>query len=126
MDIFLKPRRQEVIRMGKNEYIGFCLGDKVRIDEKEETFGGGGANVAVGLSRFGISTAVLGKIGDDESGEKILANLQNEGVSREYLQVEKKGKAVFLSFSRHLPGKERFFSLLVRMIFFVISMKAFL
>jgi sugar/nucleoside kinase (ribokinase family) len=51
--------------------------------------------VAVGLSRFGISTAVLGKIGDDESGEKILANLQNEGVSREYLQVEKKGESGF-------------------------------
>lgn len=94
-DIFLKPRRQEIIRMGKNEYIGFCLGDKVRIDAKEETFGGGGANVAVGLSRFGVHTAVLGKIGDDDAGEKIIKNLEKEGVSPDFLQIEKNGESGF-------------------------------
>jgi len=94
-DIFLRPKRQEILKHDGDEYISFRLGDKVRIQEKEETFGGGGANVAVGLSRFGVQTAVLGKIADDDSGTKILKNLHREKVNDQYVQVEKGGESGF-------------------------------
>ncbi len=99
-DLFLKPARQKLFTEPEGEYIGFCLGDKVRIKERHETFGGGGANVAVGLSRFGINASVLGKIGDDFIAERIKQNLKSEGVDFTYVQVaegEKSGFSVVLS-----------------------------
>lgn len=99
-DIFLKPRRQEIFKRGEEEFIAFCLGDKVKIKEKRETFGGGGANVAVGLSRFGIPSALLGRIGSDSVGGKIIENLENENVSHEFVQKaenEESGFSVILS-----------------------------
>lgn len=101
-DVFLRPRRQEHFTKNNENYIGFRLGDKVRIQEKRETFGGGGANVAVGLSRFGLHTAVLGKIGDDEIGKRILKNLEKEKVSDEFIQRgnrEESGFSMILSAS---------------------------
>lgn len=99
-DLFLKPARQKVFPQPEGEYLGFCLGDKVRIKERHETFGGGGANVAVGLSRFGIPSSILGMVGDDFVRERILQNLAREGVDARHLQVapgESSGFSVILS-----------------------------
>ncbi len=99
-DLYLKPARQKLFHEPEGEFIGFCLGDKVRIKERHERFGGGGANVAVGLSRFGINASVLGVIGDDFVAERILKNLKDEGVDTTYVQVyegEKSGFSVVLS-----------------------------
>ena len=86
-DIFIRPRRQEQCTIHGEEHIAFCVGDKIRITEKHETFGGGGGNVAVGLKRFGIDdVAVIGSIGEDENGEKIIHHLHNEGVNTKYVQ----------------------------------------
>ncbi len=99
-DLFLKPARQTVFPQPDGEYLGFCLGEKVRIKERRETFGGGGANVAVGLARFGIQSSMLGVVGDDFVRERILQNLNNEGVDHRYVQVaaqECSGFSVILS-----------------------------
>ncbi len=42
--------------------------------------GGNAANVAVCLSRLGISTSIVSKIGRDEIGHSILKEFQSEGV----------------------------------------------
>jgi ribokinase len=94
-DTFLHPRRQEIFQKDEKEFIGFCLGDKIRVREKKETFGGGGANVAIGLSRLGLDTAVIGKIGDDTHGKQILKNLQSEHVSNKHIQKEKNSHSGF-------------------------------
>ena len=91
-DLFLQPRRETILQKDEMDFLAFCLGDKIRISERHETFGGGAANVAVGLSRFGgISSAVLGAIGDDESAEKILKNLKSEKVSAHFIQKKSGG-----------------------------------
>lgn len=85
-DLFLRPSHEDIFKKEGSEFLGFCLGEKMRINERHETFGGGGANVAVGFSRFGgFSPAILGAIGEDESAEKILRNLKKEGVSTDLI-----------------------------------------
>ena len=42
--------------------------------------GGKGANQAIGLSRLGASVKMIGKVGNDTNGEKLIANLQKNGV----------------------------------------------
>lgn len=44
------------------------------------TYGGCGANVAVGMSRLGHNTGLATLLGDDEPGKAYLAHLQAEGV----------------------------------------------
>ncbi|GAB7095152.1 carbohydrate kinase family protein [Halolamina litorea] len=40
-----------------------------------ERFGGVGANVATGIAKLGPETALLGRIGDDDIGDRVLADL---------------------------------------------------
>ena len=47
--------------------------------------GGKGANQAVAASRLGKSVAMIGRIGDDENGKFLQANLEDNGVNTEYL-----------------------------------------
>ena len=42
--------------------------------------GGKGANQAVGLSRLGAQTKIIGKVADDANGHKLLENLRKNGV----------------------------------------------
>jgi ribokinase len=42
--------------------------------------GGSAANTIVALSRLGVKTAYIGKVGNDEGGRILLENLKNEGV----------------------------------------------
>ena len=42
--------------------------------------GGKGANQAIGLSRLGAEVRMIGKVGNDTNGEKLISNLQKNGV----------------------------------------------
>lgn len=42
--------------------------------------GGKGANQAIGLSRLGAATKLIGKVADDANGQKLLENLKNNNV----------------------------------------------
>jgi len=56
------------------------LGDKVLIEQMEFEAGGGGINPAIALSRMGLKTAFLGKLGDDYNAEIVLQELKHEKV----------------------------------------------
>ena len=56
------------------------LGDKVLIEGIAFETGGGGINSAVALSRMGLRTAFLGKLGHDYNAFKILHELKKEKV----------------------------------------------
>ncbi len=53
-----------------------------RVVAEELTFAGGGpaATAAVTAARLGVSVAFVGTVGDDPDGERILADLEGEGV----------------------------------------------
>jgi len=61
-------------------------GDKVLIDKAHFMIGGNGANVAVGLARTGLKSAVVEEIGSDEFAQKIVNVLNQEGVSERLLR----------------------------------------
>lgn len=57
-------------------------GAKIPLDDCQFQTGGNGANVSVGLSRMGKSTALMAEIGDDEFTQKIHKALEKEQVDK--------------------------------------------
>ncbi|AEA47845.1 carbohydrate kinase family protein [Archaeoglobus veneficus] len=49
--------------------------------------GGSAANTIVGLSRLGVKTVFVGKVGSDSEGEFLLCDLRNEGVDVSSVKV---------------------------------------
>lgn len=66
----------------KTGYLSFKHGEKIDVDGFEFSLGGNAANVAIGLSRLGHSSALTTEIGDDEFSQKILNNLAAENIDR--------------------------------------------
>ncbi len=77
---------------GKEELIAYPSGSKILIDRLEFKIGGGGTNTAVSFSHLGLKTAYLGKIGNDENGEKVLKLLKKEKI--DFVGVKAKNKQV--------------------------------
>ncbi len=57
--------------------------------QKEESRPGGAGNVALNLISLGAMVSVIGRIGRDDAGEKILSELSREGVNTDGLLREK-------------------------------------
>jgi ribokinase len=83
----------------KQRLVGFELGAKIRISNVQHFPGGGANNAAVCLSRLGFETAMLGAVGEDETGQKMIQNLADNGVDSRLLKI--------------LPGKETGFTFVV-------------
>ena len=50
--------------------------------------GGFAGNVATGLARLGVRTAIVSRVGDDGHGEFVRAFLEAEGVDTRFLTVD--------------------------------------
>lgn len=74
-----------------------CLkyAQKITVDGLFSSVGGNACNNAVGSSRLGLKAALYTRIGDDEIGDSILAQLKRERVSDSYVVVEKNGRSNF-------------------------------
>lgn len=59
------------------------LGDKIKVQSVVETCGGGASNSSVGLQRLGCDASFCGIVGDDQWGQRLVENLQKEGVNTE-------------------------------------------
>lgn len=64
-------------------------GDKITVEEVYFDIGGSACNVAVGLARLGLKTALIGAVGQDFLAEKIIERLGDEGVAKVFLKREK-------------------------------------
>lgn len=65
-----------------------ALGGKYHGDFFHEDIGGGGCNVAVGVAKHGLKTAVFARIGNNNFKQVILEKLQQKNVSSEFCQFE--------------------------------------
>ena len=64
-----------------------AAGENVRGSDLRTIPGGKGANQAVAAARLGAETAFLGRVGDDEFGQRLRANLEHEGVGVRALET---------------------------------------
>lgn len=66
-----------------------AIGGKYYADYFYEDVGGGGANVAAGLSKFGYKVAMLGRIGDNPFKEMVLLKLNEKKIATDFCRFEK-------------------------------------
>lgn len=83
-DIFIHYEQgQTVAWSSKQEIKSFLLlqeGAKIEISSIEYLTGGGAGNSATSFKRLGFDVSIIVKVGNDEQGIAILAELQNEGI----------------------------------------------
>ena len=84
IDLFFKG----VSLTTKQNRFYLAIGGKYHADHFYESLGGGSANVAAGCSHFGVSAAVIGKIGENSFKQLIIQKLIRKGVSSEFLLHE--------------------------------------
>ena len=65
-----------------------AIGGKYHSDYFYEAIGGGGFNVAVGVAKHGLKTAVFARIGNNNFKDTILNKLKQNNVSSEFCQFE--------------------------------------
>ncbi|WP_089911284.1 PfkB family carbohydrate kinase [Lentzea albida] len=56
-------------------------GGTAAVRERREVLGGKGANIAVGLAQLGAPVALVGVVGDDETGARLLARAGADGIA---------------------------------------------
>ena len=65
-----------------------AIGGKYHADYFHEDIGGGGYNVAVGVAKHGLKTALFARIGNNNFKQTILERLKQKNVSIEFCQFE--------------------------------------
>ncbi|MEK9179702.1 MAG: PfkB family carbohydrate kinase, partial [Patescibacteria group bacterium] len=89
----------------KRDRFTLAVGGKYVVDTFYEWVGGGGANVAVGLSRKGFTCVLWSEIGRDSLTKLIRERLENEGVDCSLL--EHKERHINISSILLSPSGER-------------------
>jgi len=89
----------------------FCVkyGEKIDVDSCVTSIGGNAANVAVGLSRLGVSTALAAEIGNDGLSALILSGLQKENIDNSFL-LQTPDKSASLSVGINFNGDRTIFT----------------
>lgn len=84
--------------------LAFPYGAKMEVERFYENYGGGAANTAVNLAGLGLKVAALTRVGKDEHGLKVAANLRAKKVKTDLLQFDSHSGT---SFSFIIIGGER-------------------
>lgn len=89
-DVFLVSKEFQIINSprfvgGQGECV--ALGSKIDVDHIVFSTGGGATNAAATFSRLGFSTAIVARIGNDDPGKAIVAELGQYNVHTELLRV---------------------------------------
>ena len=74
--------------------LAFELGAKFNIKTADFTFGGGGANIAVGLAKLGQKTTILTCLGHDFLADEIIKNLKKYKVATNFIERSNQNSAL--------------------------------
>lgn len=84
------------------EFVKIPFGSKIIIKNVTYSTGGGGTNSAVSLSRLGLKTAFLGKIGKGNNSERIIKELKKEKIDTSLIsRGERTGFSIILNAKGH-------------------------
>ncbi|HVZ58344.1 MAG TPA: carbohydrate kinase family protein [Patescibacteria group bacterium] len=103
----LADLNQEVSLDRIHHRLSVVYGEKILLSACDFFLGGNASNVAVGLSRAGLKTAILAEVTKDEFAQKILNSLQREKVLTEFL-VRGEGQSSF-SIGLNFQGERTLF-----------------
>lgn len=110
VDISFYSKEGELISTGnaiKQKLLAFEYGAKIVADRVFNTFGGGCANVAVSASRLGLRTATVCRLGKDDFGKRVLANLTANKVDVGLIRLDDKNPTGFtVILTADNPSKE--------------------
>ncbi|MFA6228009.1 MAG: carbohydrate kinase family protein [Patescibacteria group bacterium] len=98
IDISFYSKEGELISTGnaiKQKLLAFEYGAKIVADRVFNTFGGGCSNAAVSAARLGLKTAALCRIGKDDFGKRVLANLTANKVDSGLVGLDSKNPTAF-------------------------------
>jgi sugar/nucleoside kinase (ribokinase family) len=92
-DVFLFSKAFKVMPMPHQpnilaEYV--TLGAKIDLDNLMYATGGGATNAAATFARLGLTTSIMTRIGDDESGRAVLADLATYNINTALITIAKK------------------------------------
>lgn len=76
-------------------FLSFKHGEKIDVEKFDFCLGGNATNVAIGLSRLGLSAALCSEVGDDEFSVKINNELEKEKIDRSYMVFTKNTQSSF-------------------------------
>jgi sugar/nucleoside kinase (ribokinase family) len=82
LDLFFQD---ESLTVERNRFF-LAIGGKYVVNYFSQAIGGGGGNVAVGLARAGVKSALFTEIGTGGVSQLILAKLHDEGVNTQFLE----------------------------------------
>jgi len=82
IDNYKDPLRQKLI--------GFELGAKIYVKKVYFEPGGGASNTAVGFSKLGLKTAIMGRVGQDREGDQLIKGMKKNKIDTHLMQVDKK------------------------------------
>jgi len=86
VDVFLTSK-DFLVQKGKVRILSLPYDAKLEVKRLGLSSGGGGTNVAVGLARLGLKTALVARFGQDHFAPLILEELRREGVNTRLLSV---------------------------------------
>lgn len=89
-DVFIASADFELQQTGDGVFLCQLYGAKIEVDSFSLHTGGGASNVAVGLSRAGLSVASIVELGKDALATLVLADLEREHVDTEYVISERR------------------------------------
>lgn len=91
-DVLFTTPQAELIepRSSRQKLLAFPYGGKLDAREITYGFGGGAANVAVGLSRLGFRTGIVTRVGNDWRGSEVVKNLKSNKVDVREVQVDRR------------------------------------
>lgn len=71
------------------------LGAKIPVDEIVFETGGGATNAAVTFARFGLKTACVSRVGNDNGGKELVAQLKKERIDTRGIQTDPKERTAY-------------------------------
>lgn len=89
--------------------ICFDYGSKIAVENQQRFSGGNAANVAAGLARLGVMSELVSAVGDDDTGNWLLTELAQKGVSVKQV-IKTKGVPTSNAFIVRYLGERTIFS----------------
>ncbi len=106
-DMFIKAKDHSILKFleqdSSKEYVCLDYGGKVKIDDVKEAFGGGATNTGIAFARMGYEVCTVVKVGS-EYGEKVINNLEAEGVDTQFIKKTNRDKTAFSTILNTFEG----------------------